>query len=90
MMNEWNNIKLLKISEPFEPKKFWKSLGTDFGDLSDLVLRLYSMEAGISNLERKFSIWRHFQNKQRFGLSDEKLVKLLFIRFNSDYCDNYK
>ena len=90
LMNEWNNIKLLKEKEVFDTKNFWISMKEEYKELSKLVLRLLTIEAGISNIERKFSLWRYFQNKQRLNLKDENLEKLLFIRFNSEFFDHYK
>ena len=89
-INEWNNARELKIEENVDPITFWENQKDNFKALSDLVLRLYSIKSGICNLERRFSIWKFYQNKQKLNLKEENLEKILIIRMNGDYFDIYE
>ena len=49
-------MKSNKIPESENFISFWKNQKKNYPNLSDLVLRLFTIRPGISILERKFSI----------------------------------
>ena len=70
--------------------QFWQSDASYWPNLQKIALKVFSMPRSSAASERNFSTFGFIHSKLRNRLSEEKLEKLVYIKFNSESngCEN--
>ena len=62
---------------------YWVSEGNDWPLLQQVVLRVFSMSCSSAASERNFSTFGFIHTKLRNSLTDDRVMKLVYIKTNA-------